>query len=81
MDDNNKNLLLATGLSFMVIFVWFILFPPEKTEVQPETTETTFTQVEGVASVPQADGTFIAAAPAQVATAEESRENALALIS
>ncbi len=78
MDDNNKNLLLATGLSFMVIFVWFILFPPEKTEVQPETTETTFTQVEGVASVPQADGTFIAAAPAQVATAEESRENALA---
>ena len=78
MDDNNKNLLLATGLSFLVIFVWFILFPPADPVVQPETTETTFTQVDGVASVPQADGTFIAAAPAQAVTAEETRENALA---
>ena len=76
MDDNNKNLLLATGLSFLVIFVWFILFPPEQVEVQPETAETTFTQVEGSASVPQADGTFVAAAPAQAATPEETRENA-----
>jgi len=28
MDDQNKNLLLATALSFLVIVVWFILFPP-----------------------------------------------------
>ena len=28
MDDQNKNLLLATALSFLVILVWFILFPP-----------------------------------------------------
>ncbi len=28
MDDQNKNLILATVLSFMVILVWFILFPP-----------------------------------------------------
>ncbi len=34
MDDQNKNLLLATVLSVAVILVWFILFPPE----QPETT-------------------------------------------
>lgn len=78
MDDNNKNLLLATGLSFLVIFVWFILFPPEQAEVQPEVAETTFTQVDGVASVPQADGTFVAAAPIEAATPEATRENALA---
>lgn len=28
MDDQNKNLILATGLSFLVILVWFLLFPP-----------------------------------------------------
>ncbi len=28
MDDQNKNLILATALSFMVILVWFVLFPP-----------------------------------------------------
>ncbi|MEM1266786.1 MAG: membrane protein insertase YidC [Pseudomonadota bacterium] len=28
MDDQQKNLILATALSFLVIFVWFILFPP-----------------------------------------------------
>ena len=29
MDDQNKNLILATALSFLVILVWFLLFPPE----------------------------------------------------
>ena len=29
MDDQNKNLILATALSFLVILVWFFLFPPE----------------------------------------------------
>ncbi|WP_114966448.1 membrane protein insertase YidC [Alkalilacustris brevis] len=28
MDDQNKNLLLATVLSFLVILVWFVVFPP-----------------------------------------------------
>ncbi len=28
MDDQNKNLILATALSFLVILVWFLLFPP-----------------------------------------------------
>ena len=28
MDDQNKNLILATALSFLVIVVWFALFPP-----------------------------------------------------
>ena len=30
MDDQNKNLILATALSFLVILVWFLLFPPEE---------------------------------------------------
>ncbi|WP_127901903.1 membrane protein insertase YidC [Solirhodobacter olei] len=31
MDDQNKNLILATALSFIVILVWFLLFPPQDT--------------------------------------------------
>ncbi len=34
MDDQNKNLILATALSFLVILVWFLLFPPpEQTDI------------------------------------------------
>ena len=32
MDDQNKNLILATALSFLVILVWFVMFPPPETE-------------------------------------------------
>ncbi len=35
MDDQNKNLILATVLSFLVILVWFVLFPPEQQVVDP----------------------------------------------
>ena len=28
MDNQNKNLILATALSFAVILVWFVVFPP-----------------------------------------------------
>ena len=34
MDDQNKNLFLATALSFVVILAWFWMFPPE----EPQTT-------------------------------------------
>ncbi len=34
MDDQNKNLILATGLSFLVILVWFFLFPPPEPELE-----------------------------------------------
>jgi len=73
MDDQNKNLLLATGLSFLVIFVWFILFPPEQTQIPPEIVAA---QVDGVAAVPLADGTIVAAAPA-LETPAETREEQL----
>ncbi|MGI3209928.1 membrane protein insertase YidC [Roseovarius tibetensis] len=32
MDDQNKNLILATALSFVVILVWFVMFPPPDSE-------------------------------------------------
>lgn len=36
MDDQNKNLILATALSFLVILVWFVMFPPpEPTPADP----------------------------------------------
>ncbi len=39
MDDQNKNLILATALSFLVILIWFILFPPpEQGTPAPEET-------------------------------------------
>lgn len=50
-ENNNKNLLLATALSFLVILVWFILFPPpEPAPVQPTA------PAETVAVAPQAPG-------------------------
>jgi YidC/Oxa1 family membrane protein insertase len=39
MDDQNRNLLLAAALSFVVIFVWLLIFPPEMAPA-PETTGT-----------------------------------------
>ncbi|TDE39031.1 membrane protein insertase YidC [Antarcticimicrobium sediminis] len=32
MDDQNKNLILATALSFLVILGWFFMFPPPEPE-------------------------------------------------
>jgi YidC/Oxa1 family membrane protein insertase len=35
MDDQNRNLILATALSFLVILVWFLLFPPPEPVTDP----------------------------------------------
>jgi YidC/Oxa1 family membrane protein insertase len=35
-ENNNKNLILATVLSFVVITVWFLLFPPPEPAPTPE---------------------------------------------
>ena len=40
MDEQNKNLILATALSFLVILVWFLLFPPEEPVTEPTVTTT-----------------------------------------
>ena len=54
MDDQNKNLILATALSFLVILVWFILFPPPTAPVEQ-------TPVEQLATLQQAPQAEIAA--------------------
>jgi len=41
MDDQNRNLILATALSFVVILVWFLLFPPAEPELDPNATPAT----------------------------------------
>ena len=38
MDDNNRNLILATVLSFLVILLWYTVFAPEP---EPQTTDPT----------------------------------------
>lgn len=51
MDDQNKNLILATALSFLVILVWFLLFPPPEQAPSPDPTDVTASEVpEGVAA-------------------------------
>ncbi|MBF9035796.1 membrane protein insertase YidC [Rhodobacterales bacterium HKCCE2091] len=35
MEDQSRNLILATALSFLLILVWFVLFPPED-QVPPQ---------------------------------------------
>ncbi len=52
MDDQNKNLILATVLSFAVIMVWTQFFAPEEVAVDP-TTQITQTAEQG--TLPAAD--------------------------
>lgn len=46
MDDQNRNLILASVLSFLVIVVWFVLFPPP----DPNTSENVDTVQSNTAS-------------------------------
>ena len=58
MDDQNKNLLLATALSMVVILVWFLLFPPPEPVKDPNAPVATETDMplspDGVATAPRA---------------------------
>ena len=73
MDDQSRNLILATALSFLVILTWFLLFPPPEPAPQAPTatTEATRTAAPPVAGTPTQ-------APELTAPAEKSREAALA---
>ncbi|WP_097029858.1 membrane protein insertase YidC [Cereibacter ovatus] len=62
MDDQNKNLILATGLSFLVIVVWFLLFPPPE-EVTDGTTPAVAMQEAAVAPSATPDAAMAAEPP------------------
>ncbi|PCH75093.1 MAG: membrane protein insertase YidC [Rhodobacteraceae bacterium] len=53
MDEQNKNLILATVLSFMVILVWFVLFPPP--EPDPVTQDTSVSETIAQGDTAQGD--------------------------
>ena len=72
MDDQNRNLILASALSFVVIIVWFVLFPPpEPVRVDPNTPEAQATQNQSP-SLPSVSETEQTAAPQAVSPAQEA---------
>ena len=74
MDDQNKNLILATALSFLVIMVWFLIFPPEEQAPATATQTAETAQDAGTSGqiAPTPGTTLVPVTPA------ESREAALA---
>lgn len=73
-DDNNKNMILASVLSMLVLLTWFYFFPQE--EYQPVATNQITASDNGIAAAPTA-GNGIASAPAITTTVAETREIAL----
>ena len=65
MDDQNKNLILATVLSALVILVWIVLFPPPQAVVDPTAPTTETGAVTPLAAAPLAASTA-PALPAEV---------------
>lgn len=54
MDDNNKNLILATALSVLVLIGWFYFFPPPEPEVTADPNAVTSSETAPVATAPVA---------------------------
>lgn len=73
MEEQNpqKNLLLATGLSFVVILVWFVLFPPP--ELPPPVETAPVTETAG-ATTPTSEGNV---ATGDTSAASPNEEQAL----
>ena len=62
MEDQTKNLILATVLSFLVILVWFVLFPPpEPALTPPPATQTAATPTVAAPAATAADTTAVTA--------------------
>ena len=69
MDDQNKNLIIATALSFVVILVWFVLFPPPEPETPMDSTSASLSApAEGTLATPSADAS--STEPAATASTE-----------
>ena len=84
MDDQSRNLILATALSFLVILGWFVLGPILFPNAFPPVTEQTTTAGPGAPGAQPADtgATSVpgvaTTAPGLAAPAPETREAALA---
>ncbi|HGG05715.1 MAG TPA: membrane protein insertase YidC, partial [Aliiroseovarius sp.] len=79
MDDQNKNLILATVLSFLVISVWVYLFPPAVQDPELTAPNPAELSASGEITPPVAEtGSPATAAttPAQVSTTAAALENA-----
>ncbi len=73
MDDQNRNLILASVLSFLVIIVWFVLFPPpEPPQRQAEETLPNTENDIGAKSLPGTDIVQTETAPKSVSTNQEA---------
>ena len=71
MDDQNKNLILATALSFAVILVWFVMFPPPEppiTEDPAVVSETNAPDATPTAAAPAAPAAGTASAAGETET-------------
>ncbi len=77
MDDQNKNLILASALSFLVILVWFVLFPPEQPVVDPNAPVVEQT-APAANTTPQVAGTAAGTSTLVPANPAETRQAALA---
>ncbi len=73
MDDQNKNLILATALSFLVILAWFFFFPPPEPLAAPATPAALATADGTALTPPAATETGTAAVPQAEAVPEAPR--------
>ncbi|SDY56515.1 protein translocase subunit yidC [Jannaschia faecimaris] len=77
MDDQNKNLILATVLSAAVLLVWFLVFPPE-TQVPGDAVTSDGTPAATTAVTPAIPGGTVVAPGAVIADPAETRAKAIA---
>ncbi|MEM9840846.1 MAG: membrane protein insertase YidC [Pseudomonadota bacterium] len=57
MDEQNKNLLLATGLSFLVLLLWMLFFAPEPPEQGATSTQQSASATSTATTLPTAQDT------------------------
>ncbi|MEX0301239.1 MAG: membrane protein insertase YidC [Leisingera sp.] len=72
MDDQNKNLILATALSFLVILGWYTFFPPPEPEQAPETAVSDTAPAGDTALAPSASADAVAETAAEDAEATQA---------
>ncbi|MEO9573362.1 MAG: membrane protein insertase YidC [Tateyamaria sp.] len=78
MDDQNKNLILATALSFLVILVWFVLFPPPEPDIPLDATAPAASTADNgdnaVPAAPPVSGEATTAPATQTAAADSTAD-------